>query len=249
MNVVEEFYNNSKECINIPNSDCGCCDTIREFYKKAEEWYNNIMKKLAPDEEELEVTYSTLTISVLQENLGNITVTKGSGIDSIVGYGKNVKVDLPVGTVVNIKASPTSTSYDFDYWWVNGGKETGSLLQYTIKEGSNRIVANFKRSDVDTNEYFWFGAAANYNDIFNDTYKHLINNTVNIPTAFVQNGGDYFWIICNENWNFEYFSSNGVSTTLFNLFDTVNGNKIYKSTKSLGANTIHNNITIKFSQI
>lgn len=245
MNVVEEFYNNSKECINIPNSDCGCCDTIREFYKKAEEWYNNIMKKLAPDEEEPEVTYAALKVSIRQENLGNILVTKGSGIDSIIGYGKNVLVNLPVGTVINIKATPIE-GYDFDYWSVNGSTRTGDTLEYTIKEGTNRIVANFKRSDIDTNEYFWFGAAADYDNIFTNTYKHLINNTVNIPTISVQNG-EYLWIICNENWDFISCKNNEVNDTQFQLIKISNGNKIYRSSK-LKSST-YNNIIINFNQI
>ena len=245
MKIAEEYYNNSGECINIPNSDCGCCDTIREFYKKAEEWYNNIMKKLAPDEEEPEVTYGSLKVSIRQENLGNILVTEGSGIDSIVGYGKNVLANLPVGTVINIKAIPIG-GYDFDYWLVNGVKKAiGSTLEHTIKEGTNNIVANFKRSDVDTNEYFWFGAAADYNDIFTNTYKHLINNTVNIPTMSVQDG-EYLWIICNENWNFISCRNNGVNDTQFQLIKTVNGNKIYRSDK-LNENT-YNTITINFNR-
>lgn len=247
MKIAEEYYNNSGECINLPNSDCGCCDTIREFYKKAEEWYNNIMKKLAPDEEEPEVTYSTLRVSIFQENLGNILVTKGSGIDSIIGHDKGVKTDLPVGTIIRVKATPISTSYSFDYWLVNGvKKEIGSTLEYTIKEGTNNIVAYFKRSDVDTNEYFWFGAATDYNDIFTDTYKHLINNIVNIPTVSAQDG-EYLWIICNENWNFISCRNNGVNDTQFQLIKTSNGNKIYRSSK-LKPST-YNSITINFNQI
>lgn len=240
MNAVEEFYNNSKECINIPNSDCGCCDTIREFYKKAEEWYNNIMKKLAPDEEEPEVTYGSLNVIVSPSNWGSVIVTKQGDMNPI-----GTKINLPVGTVITIKATPI-INYSFDYWLVNNVNIVGSTLEYTIKEGTNRIVANFKRSDVDTNEYFWFGAAANYNDIFTDTYKHLINSTVNIPTMSAQDG-EYLWIICNENWNFISCRNNGVNDTQFQLIETSNGNKIYQSSK-LRPST-YNNIIINFNQI